>query len=55
MFSYTGLTPEQCEILIKKHHVYLLKNGRISMAGVNTKNVAYIAKAIADAVKSTQK
>lgn len=31
MFSYTGLTPEQCEILISKYHIYLLKNGRISM------------------------
>lgn len=53
MFSYTGLTPQQVDVMIAKHHIYLLKNGRISMAGVNTKNVAYIASAIADAVKST--
>jgi aspartate/tyrosine/aromatic aminotransferase len=39
--------------MVKKHHIYLLKNGRISMAGVNTKNVKYIASAIADAVNST--
>lgn len=50
MFSYTGLTPQQCEVLIKKHHIYLLKNGRISMAGINTKNVNYLAKAMADVV-----
>lgn len=31
MFSFTGLTPEQVEILISKHHIYLLKSGRISM------------------------
>ncbi len=31
MFSYTGLTPEQCDVLIKKCHIYLLRNGRISM------------------------
>lgn len=35
MFSYTGLSPKQCEILINKYHIYLLKSGRISMAGVN--------------------
>merc|ERR1711935_262730 len=52
MFSYTGLTPAQCESLIKKWHVYLLKNGRISMAGVNTKNVGHLAAGIADVVKT---
>lgn len=50
MFSYTGLAPAQCECLIDKHHIYLIKNGRISMAGVNSKNVKYIAKAIQDVV-----
>lgn len=55
MFSYTGLTPEQCEILIAKHHIYLLKNGRISMCGITTKNVAYLAAAIKDAILTTQK
>lgn len=55
MFSYTGLTPEQCEILINKHHIYLLKNGRISMCGVTTKNVSYLAESIKDAILSTQK
>jgi len=53
MFSYTGLTKAQCEILINKHHIYLLKNGRISMAGINTKNVGYLAAAIKDAIAST--
>jgi len=41
MFSYTGLSPLQCESLIKNWHVYLLKNGRISMAGVTTNNVGH--------------
>lgn len=51
MFSYTGLNEKQCtEFLIKKHHIHLVKNGRISMAGINTKNVNYIADAIKDAV-----
>lgn len=51
MFSYTGLNEHQVtEFLIKKHHIHLVKNGRISMAGINTKNVDYIAQAIKDAV-----
>jgi len=51
MFSYTGLTPEQCDKITKDHHVYLTRNGRISMAGVNTKNVAYLANAIHQVTK----
>ena len=52
MFSYTGLNPKQCENMISKHHIYMLKNGRISMAGVNSKNAAYIAKAIDETVRN---
>lgn len=52
MFSYTGLTKPQCEVMIDKWHCYLVKNGRISMAGVNTHNVAYIARAIKDSISS---
>jgi len=34
MFCFSGLTEQMVERLEKKHHVYMLKNGRISMAGV---------------------
>uniref|UniRef100_A0A6B2L604 Aspartate aminotransferase n=1 Tax=Arcella intermedia TaxID=1963864 RepID=A0A6B2L604_9EUKA len=50
MFTYTGLSESQCERLTKEFHVYLLKSGRISMAGINTNNVAYLAKAIHEVV-----
>jgi len=46
MFSYTGLNEKQCDILVKKYHVYLLRSGRISMAGINSKNVGYLAESI---------
>jgi aspartate/tyrosine/aromatic aminotransferase len=52
MFSYTGLNEAQVKVLINKHHIHLVKNGRISMAGVNSKNVNYIAEAIKDAITS---
>lgn len=54
MFSYTGLTPKQVDKMIKTHHIYMLGNGRISMAGVNSKNVAYIANAIHDCVTTVK-
>ena len=44
MFSYTGLSENQSERMLKTHHVYMLKNGRISMSGLNTKNVSYVAE-----------
>jgi len=46
MFCYTGLNPAQVEKLIKEHHIYLTEDGRISMAGVNSKNVGYISECI---------
>jgi len=46
MFTYTGLSEPQCDRMIKEFHIYLLKSGRISMAGINTLNVVYLAKAI---------
>ena len=55
MFSFTGLSEKVCEILIEKYHIYLLKSGRISMAGVNTKNVKYLAQSIQSALHDASK
>jgi len=52
MFSFTGLTPKQVDMMIKKYHIYMLDNGRISMAGLNGSNIKYVAKAINDCVIS---
>ena len=52
MFSFTGLTPAQCENMINKWHCHMLKNGRISLTGVNTSNVAYLARAIKDSFEN---
>lgn len=49
MFSFTGLTEDQVARIRSEFHIYMTKNGRISMAGLNTRNVEYVAKAI-DAV-----
>jgi len=54
MFTFTGLTPQQVDVMIEKHHIYLLSNGRISMAGVASGNVEYIATAINDVVNNVK-
>nr|XP_020653578.1 aspartate aminotransferase, mitochondrial isoform X2 [Pogona vitticeps] len=46
MFCFTGLKPEQVERLTKEFSVYMTKDGRISVAGVTSGNVAYLAHAI---------
>jgi len=54
MFSYTGLTAEQCERLTKDHHIYLLKSGRISLAGLNTNNIKKMIDAVDEVVRAAQ-
>jgi aspartate aminotransferase len=46
MFCYTGLLPDQVDHLREEFHVYITRDGRISMAGINHANVKYVAKAM---------
>jgi aromatic-amino-acid transaminase len=48
MFSYTGLSPEQCDRLREAHAVYLVRSGRMCVAGLNSRNVEATAQAMAD-------
>ncbi|KAI2619171.1 pyridoxal phosphate-dependent transferase [Hypoxylon sp. NC1633] len=54
MFSFTGLTEPQVMKIRSDFHIYMTKNGRISMAGLNTRNVEYVAKAIDKIVRGVQ-
>ncbi|KAI4161104.1 MAG: hypothetical protein LQ342_005141 [Letrouitia transgressa] len=54
MFSFTGLTEKQVLKIREDAHIYMTKNGRISMAGLNTRNVEYVAKAMDRVVRETQ-
>ncbi|WP_295472103.1 amino acid aminotransferase [uncultured Pseudomonas sp.] len=47
MFSYTGLTGEQVDELRDKYGVYLVRSGRMCLAGLNESNVDKVADAIA--------
>ncbi|KAJ5327859.1 aminotransferase [Penicillium brevicompactum] len=53
MFSFTGLSEEQVMTLRSKWHVYMTKNGRISMAGLNTNNIDYFAEAVDSVVRES--
>ncbi|KOP58415.1 MULTISPECIES: aromatic amino acid transaminase [Pseudomonas syringae group] len=47
MFSYTGLTPQQVDELKDVHGIYMLRSGRVCMAGLNEGNVDKVCDAIA--------
>lgn len=47
MFSYTGLSPAQADRLREAHAVYVLRSGRMCVAGLNTSNVEATAVAMA--------
>ncbi|CAJ0940953.1 unnamed protein product [Ranitomeya imitator] len=51
MFCFTGLRPEQVERLTKEFSIYMTKDGRISVAGVTSGNVGYLAHAIHQVTK----
>jgi len=51
MFCFTGMKAEQVEQISSKHSVYLTKDGRISIAGISSTNVDYLAHAIHDVTK----
>lgn len=51
MFAFTGLAKEQCQELIDKYSIYLTMNGRISVAGLNEKNIDYVARAFHEVTK----
>jgi len=48
MFAYSGMSKEEVTTLRDKYHIYCTLDGRISMAGVTSNNVQYIADAIND-------
>jgi len=48
MFAYSGMSKDEVVALREKHHIYCTLDGRISMAGVTSNNVEYIARAIHD-------
>jgi aromatic-amino-acid transaminase len=51
MFSYSGLTAEQIARLRSEFSVYAINTGRICVAALNSRNIDYVADAIAAVLK----
>ena len=51
MFSYTGLTAAQVERMKEEFGIYAVFTGRICLAALNTRNIDYVADAIATVTK----
>jgi aspartate aminotransferase len=51
MFAFTGLNKEQVVLLREQYAIYMTADGRISIAGLNSKNVDYIGKSIHEVTK----
>jgi aromatic-amino-acid transaminase len=50
MFSYTGLSAAQVDRLRDEHAVYLIRSGRMCVAGLTQANVDRVAQALASVV-----
>jgi aromatic-amino-acid transaminase len=48
MFTYTGLSAEQVDVLRERHGVYLIRSGRMCVAALNERNVDATANAIGE-------
>lgn len=44
MFCFSGMTPDQVAKLMSEHHIYMTSNGRISLAGLTSKDIPYLAE-----------
>jgi aromatic-amino-acid transaminase len=51
MFSYTGLTADQVERMKNEFGIYAVSTGRICVAALNTRNLDYVADAVAAVLK----
>ena len=47
MFSFSGITEEKVNLLKNDFSVYMIKNGRICIAAINSKNIEYVSDSIA--------
>lgn len=47
MFSMLGISAADVDGLRRKRHIYMVRDSRINIAGLNERNLAYVAEAIA--------
>ena len=54
MFAFTGMDAAMCDRLTDEHDIFFTRDGRISVAGVNS-GIDYIAAAVHDVTKGTDR
>ncbi|OQV08493.1 hypothetical protein CLAIMM_12756 [Cladophialophora immunda] len=52
MFGFLGLPYSVVLQLREQYHIYMADNSRISIAGLNESNVAYVARAITECLQA---
>ncbi|AIY41959.1 Biosynthetic Aromatic amino acid aminotransferase alpha [Collimonas arenae] len=52
MFSYTGLSAAEVDRLREEQGVYLLRSGRMCVAGLNEANIEHVAASMADILRA---
>jgi len=48
MFSFSGLTKDQVQVLREKYAIYIVGSGRINVAGMTPSNMDRLCEAVAD-------
>ncbi len=51
MFSYTGFTPEQVQMVREEYGIYMAKDGRINIAALSSSNIDHVADGFAAALR----
>lgn len=51
MFSFTGLNDEQVKFLQEQKAIYMVKGGRINVAGINRSNLDYVCDSLVEALR----
>jgi aspartate aminotransferase len=51
MFSFLGVSKDQVRALREQHHIYMMDDGRVNIAGLKNDNIGYFADAVAQVVK----
>ncbi|KAL2834266.1 pyridoxal phosphate-dependent transferase [Aspergillus cavernicola] len=54
MFGFLGLSRDIVRILKDEYHIYMAENSRVSIAGLNSGNVDYVARSIAEVLAREQ-
>lgn len=52
MFSFLGVDVDQVQSLVNDYSIYLVNSSRINVAGINDKNIEYLASSLAAVLKT---